>query len=100
MSSGEEGGVWREESARERGRTRDSPDTVKVGIGVSRGIVVDDDWTTQPKYQHLAIARAASRKLTVHALHVDSSSEDIGRHEHALLKRLELLVTTDALVLG
>jgi hypothetical protein len=62
---------------RKKGK-RDEPDTVKVRVGISRRVVVDND---------------------VDALNIDTTTEDVSRDEDTLLERLELLVPRDTLFL-
>jgi hypothetical protein len=57
----------------------DSPDSVKVRIGISGSVVVDDD---------------------VDSLDINSTTEDVGGDQNSLLERLELLVSSDSLFLG
>ena len=54
------------------------PDAVKVRVGIARRVVVDDN---------------------VDTFDVDTSAKDVGRNQDALLERLELLVSLDALLL-
>ena len=58
-----------------RGSGKNAPDTVQVAVRIRRRVVVDDD---------------------VHALDIDTATEDIRRYQYTLLEVFEGLVAVDA----